>query len=442
MKRILHSTSLMLIAFFSSTILFSLDMACAAAQEEPNNSAPVTDQASPTQTADADDSNATKPPMTAEQKAEAEAAKAEFDALRNKLADALLEMRTTYIHYQNNEDQSIDAQNRYRQQRDRVRELMREVYDAADRLMIHQFDKEALTYIGTTIEHREKNDIYDESTLSGSTQLIDGGARELFLFLAAARSAVSVGKVDLAKRIYETVNEDQIEDIDKSLMYQLDKIKEQWEAEVQRRESDAKKELPRVRLETTRGNVVVELFLDSAPSTVAHFIGLVEDGFYDGLDFYQVMDHMLALTGDPSGDGRGNSGQFLLDEHERDDARHGVRGSLIMAKIPIADTGKFVPNSASSQFAILFLPVTTVSGHQTVFGRVIEGMDVISSLRRVDPAEKDKEKKVIIPPDRILSAEVIRRSDELPQPQYLDLKEALSEAQRQLQNGQSPTAAP
>tara|TARA_R110002049_G_scaffold4601_6_gene32857 strand:+ start:30387 stop:31829 length:1443 start_codon:yes stop_codon:yes gene_type:complete len=387
----------------------------------------------------ADPTTPPKPPvaveLTPEQEAAAAEAEAKFRDLHQQLIDALTQMRTTHIHFQNGEDQSADARRRYREHRDRFRQLMRETYDAADRLLPLKLVPDAVTFIGTTLKYREDNDIYDVSTLRGCVQLIDGNAREIFLFRGGARSAVCVGDFRLAKKIYEAMGEEHMEEIDKSLMFYMDKIEEQWTAELAARKADEGKELPQVKLSTTRGDIVLELFIDSAPSAVSNFIGLVEDGFYDDLDFYQVMEHLLALTGDPSGNGMGNTGEFLIDEHKNENARHGVRGSLVMAKMPIGETGQFVPNSASSQFAILFLPVSSVSSNQTVFGRVIEGMDVVCSLRRVDPAEKDKKDKVIVPPDRILTAEVIRRPDELPEPKYVDVKQAILEAQRQLHQG-------
>jgi len=145
---------------------------------------------------------------------------------------------------------------------------------------------------------------------------------------------------------------------------------------------------------------------------------LVEEGFYDGLDFFQVIDHTFALTGDPSGLGNGNSGKFIRDEHEREDARMAFRGSLVMAKVPQGDTGRFIPYSASSQFAILFLPVASVTDHQTVFGRVIEGMEVVSRLRRVDPNKEKEKGAVVMPVDSIIEATVVRRPDRLPEPEF------------------------
>jgi hypothetical protein len=78
-----------------------------------------------------------------------------------------------------------------------------------------------------------------------------------------------------------------------------------------------------------------------------------------------------------------------------------------------------VPNSGSSQFAILYLPSPNVCETQTIFGRVIEGMDVVGRLQRVDPNEKKSKEKVEIPPDRILTATVIRRPEKLPKPNYV-----------------------
>ena len=91
-----------------------------------------------------------------------------------------------------------------------------------------------------------------------------------------------------------------------------------------------------------------------------------------------------------------------------------------MAKMPMGEGGQFFPNSASSQFAILFLPMVSASDEQTVFGRVLEGMDVVSRLRRVDPSKKKDKGSIQVPPDMILEATVLRRPDSLPQPLYVD----------------------
>ncbi len=111
-----------------------------------------------------------------------------------------------------------------------------------------------------------------------------------------------------------------LERVDNMLAGILDIYPPLWEHEQELRAAEAKADdLPRVLLETTRGPVVIELFEDQAPNTVANFIQLVESGFYDGSDFYQVVDDFVAQGGDPIGDGSGTSGRFIADEVEHTD---------------------------------------------------------------------------------------------------------------------------
>ena len=98
-----------------------------------------------------------------------------------------------------------------------------------------------------------------------------------------------------------------------------------------------------------------------------------------------------------------------------------------MAKIPIGD-GKFIENSASSQFAILYLPILSISDTQSVIGRVIEGMDVVSRLRRVDPTKKKEKNEVQLPSDAILSTEIVRPGKDLPEPVYVDVQAEIEKA--------------
>jgi peptidylprolyl isomerase len=245
--------------------------------------------------------------------------------------------------------------------------------------------------------------------------MIDSGVKIPELYLLAARSAFVDGEFDEVLTYYRTFVEEngpeKLDDVDKKLAAYLEILPDRWEEELRAREADAAADdLPRVLLETTAGPVVLELFENSAPNTVANFIRLVEDGFYDGLDFHQVIDNMLAMTGDPAGNGSGTSGRFIRDEHDRPGSRRIFRGSLVMAKVPANESGDFAPDSASSQFLIAMMPMVPKDDAQTVFGRVIEGMDIVSSFRRVDPSKK-KEGQIALPPDRIESATVIRKRD-------------------------------
>lgn len=344
-----------------------------------------------------------------------------FRGKRLELEKAIGDQREIYIRYLNREEYSPERREAFYKMRDRVRELLDETFMAAVDVLRLGFDEEAGTYVATLVQHRHNTDIYNFETLEGALLLINGGSELKYVYETAARSAVACGEFDIAKSIYERMLDDNQDDIDSRLEYNLEEYREEFMTEFAIREAEIKEDrLPRVLLNTTQGDIVVELFLDQAPSTVTNFINLVEEGFYDGLDFFQVIDHLLALTGDPGGTGEGNSGRFLVDEHTRPDHRKSLRGSLVMAKIPApgGQPGVFIPNSASSQFAISLLPILAASQEQTVFGTVIEGMDVVSRMRRVDPFKEKKKGEVQYPSDSIIQATVIRRPEVLPEPKY------------------------
>ncbi|QDT04667.1 putative peptidyl-prolyl cis-trans isomerase [Rubripirellula lacrimiformis] len=341
-----------------------------------------------------------------------------FNDARSRLEAAVLAQRATYLRYLNYEERTPAARKDYFEKRQKVRDLMDEVYLTALDLARLGGDEVSATYLVTMIDHRLKRDIYDVPTLEGASRMIDGGSQLTILFKAAARSAVVSGEFEMARKLLEAIEEDQRDEVDRSLLAYMDEHEEAFNLE---RERSAKDEsLPLVKLETTQGDVLIELYINEAPSTVSNFIQLVEEGFYDGLDFYQVIDHLLALTGDPSGVGNGGSGKHIMDEHSNPDARRALRGSLLMAKLPDGDSGDFVPHSASSQFAILLMPVVTANENQTVFGRVIEGMDAIARMRRVDPNKEKKKDEIVIPADSIIRATVVRRPETLPPAKYLE----------------------
>ncbi len=352
-----------------------------------------------------------------------------YKKTRANLATAVADQRETFVRYLNRDVRTPAARKLFFEQRDIVQQRLDEHYDAALALtMIGEYNEDAITFLVTMIQHRYENSIYDSSTFRGATFLMDNNSQLEYIWKAAARSAITIGEFETAKKIYEiltkpeVLGEKEFDETDATLKFFLEQHEKQFKQEMEIREKEAAEDnLPQVLLKTTQGDVVVELYLNQAPSTVSHFIKLVESGFYDGLDFHLVIQDMLALTGDPEGNGGGNSGEFLKDEHQRPDARHGLRGSLLMAKIP-QDEGNFIPDSGSSQFTILLLPMVSASEKQTVFGRVIKGMNAISRLRRVDPNKKKEKGDIIQPPDSIVEATVLRRPEKLPEPVYLDLQ--------------------
>lgn len=122
-----------------------------------------------------------------------------------------------------------------------------------------------------------------------------------------------------------------------------------------------------------KGEIVVELFEDQAPNTVANFVSLAEKGFYNGLTFHRVIKGFMAQGGDPKGDGTGGPGYTFADELDRPDYRRHFPYSLSMA-----NSG---PDTNGSQFFITFRRTSNLDGKHTVFGRVIAGKDVVDSIR-------------------------------------------------------------
>ncbi|MGN6545859.1 MAG: peptidylprolyl isomerase [Aureliella sp.] len=186
-----------------------------------------------------------------------------------------------------------------------------------------------------------------------------------------------------------------------------------WEAEQEARQADAEGEpLPRVRIETTKGAFEVELFENQAPNTVANFISLCEQNFYNGLPFHRVLTHFMAQGGCPNRDGSGNPGYAIRTELG-DDHRNFFRGTLGMALAAHPDSG-------GSQFFICYMPRARLNGNYVAFGRVIEGMNVLSDITHVDPDDKSKD-HAHAPPDEIISTKVVRKRNHPYKPEKLPL---------------------
>jgi peptidylprolyl isomerase len=355
---------------------------------------------------------ASQEPMTPEQ----EALYAEFESKRKTWEQTLKEMKKIQILRNNGIDESAKSMERFYELRDRARGELNDEFKAAEAFFMKRRDEySSVSFLATMIDFRRSSSYYEDS-FDVAKLLIEVGVSMPFLEQMAGRAAFVEGKFDevfpIYQRYVDSNGPDKLEDVDKLVVGVLNFYPQWWEEELKARAADeAAGNLPRVKLETTSGPVVLELFEDQAPNTVANFIQLVESGFYDDTEFYQVVSDLLALGGDPAGDGSGTSGRFIPDEHDRPDRRRIFRGSIMMAKRQTApDSGQMIPNSASSQFVIAMMPIVPKELQQTVFGRVVEGMDVVCAFRRVDPTKK-KEQQVLLPPDRIISAKVLRKRD-------------------------------
>jgi cyclophilin family peptidyl-prolyl cis-trans isomerase len=138
---------------------------------------------------------------------------------------------------------------------------------------------------------------------------------------------------------------------------------------------DPKKQY-KARMETDKGTMVIELFADKTPMTVNNFVFLSREGFYDGIIFHRVIDNFMVQGGDPTGTGRGGPGYKFGDEFNSS-LKHDKQGILSMANAG--------PGTNGSQFFITHGPTPHLNGKHTVFGQVVEGLEVLMSIPARDP---------------------------------------------------------
>ncbi len=147
----------------------------------------------------------------------------------------------------------------------------------------------------------------------------------------------------------------------------------------------------KARMETDNGTMVIQLFADKAPKTVNNFVFLAREGFYDGLIFHRVINDFMVQGGDPTGTGSGGPGYRFADEFNSS-LKHDKPGVLSMANAG--------PGTNGSQFFITHVPTPWLDNKHSIFGQVMEGMDVLMSIPVRDPSRRDapavKIKKVTI----------------------------------------------
>jgi cyclophilin family peptidyl-prolyl cis-trans isomerase len=397
----------------------------AAAPAEDAATAPAADQPADA-SAPAEDSATEKPAANAAPAASPEATTANeaFEALVDQWNAAITDLRTLQQQRDAATGQArADLETKMADKRRETSVLVDKIADAG--LAVYKLDAESFPRVNGTLITIAKFHVIGDANGDGGDQyekalplaegLINAGAGEKFpqLYLFAGFSAFNIGELDKAEQYLKKANEAGLfanvapanEPPSAKLLFdasenlkRLPEFRESWDAEQKIRAAEAASDdLPRVKLSTTKGDIVIELFENEAPQSVANFISLVKDGFYDGVTFHRVLPLFMAQGGDPEGTGGGGPGYNIPDEQGLPKARRHFRGSLSMA-----NTG--APNSGGSQFFLTFVATSYLDGRHAVFGRVVEGMDVAASLRRRDPTGPGPKPT----PDKILKAEVLR----------------------------------
>ncbi|CAI6239847.1 unnamed protein product [Periconia digitata] len=150
-----------------------------------------------------------------------------------------------------------------------------------------------------------------------------------------------------------------------------------------------------VTLHTTKGDLKLEIFCESVPKTAQNFLALCASSFYNGSPFHRLIPNFIVQTGSPASDPKSKSSTSIYDDSPnqlfedeiRPALRHNARGILSMA-----NKG---PNTNGSQFFITFAPAPHLDGKNTVFGKLLEGEDVLDDLESIEVDKKSRPKEKV-----------------------------------------------
>jgi cyclophilin family peptidyl-prolyl cis-trans isomerase len=344
-----------------------------------------------------------EPPAEATPPAEAGDARAAFDAAMTQWKELLKELRQLRVEYAGADpDQVAGIQQRWETAITDGEALMGQLRTAG--LDVLSADSEGSTDVADFLMSLAIDDVSrdDYEPAAAVTQvLMEGGHEYKELDATAGAAMLALNEFEKAEELLTKAQEaGTLNEVGSKFLGDLPDYKRFWKTEKALREQEAKADdLPRVKLTTSQGEILIELFENEAPDTVGNFVSLVESGFYDDLAFHRVLPGFMAQGGCPLGDGTGGPGYEIYCECYKENHRKHFRGSLSMAHAG-RDTG-------GSQFFLTFLPTPHLNGKHTVFGRVIDGFEVLAKLQRIDPTGSGDKPD----PDRIIKAEVVRKRD-------------------------------
>lgn len=163
------------------------------------------------------------------------------------------------------------------------------------------------------------------------------------------------------------------------------------------------------------GDIILELDPSTAPITVANFVRLVNDQFYDGLTFHRIISGFMIQGGDPNGNGTGGSAENIKGEF----AANGVQNNLKHTRGVISMARSYMPDSASSQFFIMHQDAPHLDGQYAAFGRVLSGIEIVDAICDSVPVTDNngtvkKENQPVIQSIRIITAEEAGAVSEAP----------------------------
>ncbi len=332
--------------------------------------------------------------------------------LKSALREAA-ELQRKYLGIKTTDEEKEEIGERLEKISKAVSKIHPKLFDLAEKAWLEEpsrEDGEFLNFIIQVLETRMTVGEYERANaiMEG---LISLKIPEILpdLYDAAGEIAFMLNDFEQAARFFELAEQNKVlsercAGFKKDLSY----YRSSWAKEsVFRQQDSEKKDLPRVTLDTTKGKIVLELYEDQTPNTVANFVYLVEKGFYDGMFFEQVIPGEGAVAGRSLENPDGGPGWTIRDEFDATNSRNHYRGTISMLR------GE--PNSAGSTFFISFSPIKDLDGKYVVFGRVVEGMDVLTKLQIMDPTSPDP----MAEPDQIEKASAMTKRDHKYRPKVI-----------------------
>ena len=325
-------------------------------------------------------------------------AKTEFVAAQKEMREMMGELTVLQAEYQQPKSNKKAVESKFNAMKSRAQAASEQLKTSAFALaMVEPKDEAAREICGAVVAAAlESDDPVQALTTAGMLDM--AGAASGSVMMMGASAAMLLSRIDEATAWLDKADAAGTEKAKVAELAQAIKAERpNVVSEMAARQADATADdLPRVKITTSKGVIVIELFENVAPNTVANFISLVEKGFYNGTPFHRVIGGFMAQGGDPTGSGKGGPGYVIDCEVDAPGARKHFLGSLSMAH-----AGK---NTGGSQFFLTFRPTEHLDGKHTVFGRVIEGFDVLPKLARTEgPLAAGG------PPDAMLKLEVLRK---------------------------------
>ena len=328
----------------------------------------------------------------------------DFIQAQEELKKLVGELTALQAEYQQPNADKISIESKFNATRDKARKAALKLEQSASAAVLaNPENAEACAVVRDVLQSAMQADD-PKKTLTLVKTLDDAGKANEDILLTGATAAMITSELDLAEKFLKAAKDagmsaDKIDSLQKAIEHERPKVDAEMAVRAKEEKAD---DLPQVKIKTTKGTIVVELFENEAPNTVANFISLVESHFYDGTPFHRVIPQFMAQGGDPTGTGTSGPGYTIECECELPNARKHFLGSLSMAHAG-KDTG-------GSQFFLTFRPTEHLDGRHTVFGRVIEGFDVLPKITRTEGPQARSTQ------DKIVSAEIIRKRDHVYEP--------------------------